>query len=360
MENNRSFEKNAMEAAIRIAAVAALVIWTYQIVRPFLMPLIWGVIIAIAVDPFVDRVAKVLGNRRKLAAILFGIVILVTLVVPVVMFSTSTIQTLQPHLKEIHNLHFSMPPPPKSLKELPVIGPEVTKLWSLASENLGAILKQFEPQLKATMLYLIGMVGGGVKAVFLFIVAIIVACALLANAKEATDCTMRIICRFSGTRGPEIASLATATIRAVMLGVVGVAIIQSVLAAIGMIVMGVPLAGLWAVLVLVCAVLQLPPILVLGPVAGWVFTRADTTPAVIFLVWCLIVSASDSLLKPLLMGRGVRIPMLVILLGALGGMMVSGIVGLFLGAVIVAISYELFMAWVKEVDIPQDSCTPKS
>ncbi len=357
MESNRSFEKMAMEAAIRIAVVAALVIWTYQIIRPFLMPLIWGVIIAIAVDPFIERCAHLLGNRRRLAAALFALVIMVTLVVPVVMLSTSSFQALQPYIKDIHKIHLTIPPPPKSVSAWPVIGSLVAKFWTMASQNLGAIVKQFEPQLKGIFLYLIGLVGGGVKAVFLFVISIITAAALLANAQKAASVTRRIICRFSGEKGPEIVGLATATIRAVMLGVVGVAIIQSVLSAIGMIIMGIPLAGLWAVLVLVCAVIQLPPLLILGPVAGWAFMTYDTTPAVIFLIWCLIVSASDSFLKPLLMGRGVKIPMLVILLGALGGMMVSGIIGLFLGAVIVAISYELFLAWVAEVDESRPGCS---
>ena len=133
-----------------------------------------------------------------------------------------------------------------------------------------------------------------------------------------------------------------------MLGVIGVAVIQSVLAAIGMVLVGVPAAGLWAVLVLVMAVIQLPPIIILGPIAAWVFSFADTVPAVIFLVWALAVSACDGFLKPVLMGRGVDAPMLVILIGALGGMMSAGIIGLFVGAVIVAVSYTIFMDWVDE------------
>ncbi len=110
-------------------------------------------------------------------------------------------------------------------------------------------------------------------------------------------------------------------------------------------------AGLWAGLVLLLAVIQLPPILILGPIAAWVFTFADTVPAVIFLVWALLVSGCDGFLKPILMGRGVDAPMLVILIGALGGMMLSGIIGLFVGAVVVAITYTLFMAWIEEEQI---------
>jgi len=121
-----------------------------------------------------------------------------------------------------------------------------------------------------------------------------------------------------------------------------------VLAAIGMVAVGVPAAILWTLMVLVCAVSQLPVIIILGPVAAFVFSANETTPAVIFLVWATLVSVSDSFLKPMLMGRGVDIPMLVILIGAIGGMMLSGIIGLFVGAIVLAIIYTLFMSWIED------------
>ncbi len=346
---SRLFQKNAMEAAIRIAVVATLVIWTYHIIKPFIMPVIWGVIIAIAVEPFIAICSEAAGGRRKLVSVLFGIIIVVALIIPVVKISTSSVKALQPVITNMEQLHISIPPPPASVQDWPVIGSLVSKTWSLASNNLVELLKQFEPQLKMAFGYFLGLIKGGVKAVLVFVISIAIASAILATADTAAQVSKRILRRFAGEKAHELGSLATATIRAVMLGVVGVAIIQSVLAAAGMLVVGVPLAGLWAVLVLVCAVIQLPAILVLGPVAAWVFmTGTNTTTSVIFLVWCLLVGTSDNFLKPLFMGRGVNIPMPVILLGALGGMMMSGIVGLFIGAVIVAITYTLFMAWVEE------------
>ncbi len=159
------------------------------------------------------------------------------------------------------------------------------------------------------------------------------------------------MCEFAGDRGPEIVALATATIRGVMQGVIGVAFIQAILSVIGMVIVGVPAAGIWAALVMILAVIQLPPILVLGPIAAWVFSFTSTGPAVFFLIWALLVSGCDGFLKPVLMGRGVDAPMLVILLGALGGMMLSGIIGLFVGAVVVAITYTLFMAWIEEEEV---------
>ncbi len=346
----REFEKNALEAAIKIAIVAILGVWTYQIVKPFIMPIIWGTIIAVAVEPFIARCVSTLGVGRKVVAILFGLLVIVALIVPVVKLSASSYDALMPMLKNLQGRELIIPPPPESVQGWPLIGTYVAKLWMQASTNIGTVLKQFAPQLKTAASYLLGSVGGGVKAVVMFLISIIIASALLASAQRWEGIIQRIMRRFAGDKGPEITSLSTATIRGVMLGVVGVAIIQSVLAAIGMLVAGIPVAGLWAVLVLVCAVIQMPPILVLGPIAAWNYTVADTTPATIFLVYSILVSSSDSILKPLLMGRGVDIPMMVILIGALGGLMLSGIIGLFIGAVVVAISYTLFMAWVYEAD----------
>ncbi len=347
---DRGFEKNALEAAIKIAVVAILGIWTFQIVKPFIMPIIWGIILAVAVEPFIAKCSAVLGGKRKLVSILFALTVIVALIVPVVKLSASSYDALVPMIKNLQGKGLVIPPPPASVENWPVVGPYITKIWMQASSNIGAVIKQFAPQIKSAAGFLLGSVGGGVKAVLMFLISIIIASALLVSSKRWEKTIQRIMRRFAGEKGPEITALSTATIRGVMLGVVGVAIIQSVFSAIGMLVAGIPVAGLWAVLVLVCAVIQLPPILILGPVAAWYYTAADTTPATIFLVYSMIVSSSDSVLKPLLMGRGVDIPMLVILIGALGGMMYAGIIGLFIGAVVVAISYTLFMAWVNETD----------
>ena len=136
------------------------------------------------------------------------------------------------------------------------------------------------------------------------------------------------------------------TIRSVVKGVLGVAVIQTILGAIGLVAIGVPAPGLWAGAILVLAIIQLPPIIILGPIAVWVFSVAEPVPATIFLVYSMIVSVSDAFLKPMLLGRGVATPMLVILIGAIGGAMTIGIIGLFLGAVVLALGYELLTAWM--------------
>ena len=168
--------------------------------------------------------------------------------------------------------------------------------------------------------------------------------------------------RLAGDDGPAMVGMSVGTIRSVVKGVILVALIQSLLAAIGLTIASVPAAGLWSLLVLIVAIIQLPPILILGPIIPWVFANNDSTGiAVFFTIWSLVVSGSDGFLKPLLLGRGVKVPMLVILIGAIGGMLRAGVIGLFIGPVILAVAYELFIAWVREDEESTESATaPKA
>ena len=182
------------------------------------------------------------------------------------------------------------------------------------------------------------------------VLAIVIAAVFLANAESSTNAMRRLTARMVGDRGEEILNLSSATVRSVAVGVLGIAFIQALLGGAGMIVVGVPGAGLWALFSLVLAIAQLPPLLVLAPAIFYVFSVESTTVAVAFAVWSIAVSFSDAVLKPLLLGRGVEAPMLVILLGAIGGMILSGIIGLFLGAVVLALGYKLLEAWLTEGD----------
>jgi len=349
MDTNVAFsKKDLIETVIKLSILGVMFVATYRIVEPFLMPVMWGIIIAVAVNPLTSKISDKMGGRNKTVATLFALVIIAALIVPSVLLIISSIDAVQLFSQSMENNTIAVPPPPPRVEEWPVIGEPLYRTWSLASSNLEATLQKFGPQLKELTGSLLVTAGGGVKVIFMFIISVVIAAALLATAEKGSAAVEKILKRFAGDAGKDIKTLATATIRGVMQGVIGVAAIQSILAAIGMVLVGVPAAGVWAVLILILAVIQLPPIIILGPIAAWVFYLTDTIPAVLFLIWALVVSGCDGFLKPVLMGRGVDAPMLVILIGALGGMMLSGIIGLFVGAVIVAISYTLFMAWIEE------------
>jgi predicted PurR-regulated permease PerM len=265
------------------------------------------------------------------------------------MLSGSLVENSKALSEQVETGTLVVPPPADSVREWPLIGEQTYGAWKLASVNLEAALKKFKPQVTAVSKWALSAAAGVGGGILMFIVSVIIAGAFLVFGDSGSKAIETIAGRVMGKKGgTEFVELAGATIRSVAQGVLGVALIQSTLAAIGLLVMGVPYAGVWAALVLLLAIVQLPPLLILGPIVVYEFTVAEIVPAVIFMIWSLIVSVSDGFLKPLFLGRGMEIPMLVILLGAIGGMILSGIIGLFVGAVVLAVGYSLFMAWVDQ------------
>jgi predicted PurR-regulated permease PerM len=350
------FVRRAVEAAIRIGLLALLAAWSIMIVRPFIEPVLWGVIIAVAVFPAYSYVTAKLGGRRRLTASLLTVFALALLLVPSARFFGGTFDAVRSVAEQMDAGTLAVPPPPEKVSTWPLIGEDVHGIWSQASTNLEATLQRYETQVRAFGRGLLSAVAGLGMSVVQFVISIIIAGVFLATAGSGKGAAVRVATRFAGEKGPALTTMTEKTIRSVAIGVVGIAVIQSAMGGIGMAAAGVPAAGLWALLILILAVVQLPPLLVLGPVAIYVFSSASTVTAVLFLIWAIIVSGSDAFLKPLFLGRGVDVPMLVVLLGAIGGMMMSGIIGLFLGAVILAIAYQLFVAWLD--DAPQGAEEP--
>ncbi|USD36030.1 MULTISPECIES: AI-2E family transporter [Ferrimonas] len=341
-----SFSSAAVDAAIKIGMIALMVSWCFQIVRPFILPIVWGGIIAIALYPLVQAGALRTGLSQTRVSVAVTVLALALLLVPTLLFSGALFSGTQELIGDVQQGTLEIPPPKASVADWPLVGEKLYQFWSRSSTNLAGVLNTYAPEIKA-FASSAAMVAGGVGATVLqFVISIIIAGVFMGNARGANAAFHRVAIRLAGEHGESFASLAVATVRSVVQGVIGVALIQSLLAGAGMAMAGVPATGLWMLLVLLLAIVQLPPILILAPVMAYVFSVESTTVAVVFMVWGILVSASDAVLKPLLMGRGVDIPMLVILIGALGGMMMSGIVGLFVGAVVLALGYKLFVAWV--------------
>ncbi len=357
--NDSDFLKNTIEAAIRLGLLLLLAFWCFDIVRPFILPVLWGVIIAVAIYPAFNWFKAALGGRNKLASVLYTLIALALLMTPTIMISNSMIDTASTISERYEAGSLTVPPPADSVKDWPLIGESTHAAWTLASSNLEKALTQYGPQLKKVAEALFSAVAGVGGGILQFVLSIVISGILVANATGAHEVTRKIFSRLTNAeQGLEYTDLSKATIRSVAQGVLGVAVIQAVLAALGMMVMDVPAWGLWSLLILVLAIAQLPPILVLGFVIAWVFSVAETTPAIIFTIYCAIVSASDGFLKPLFLGRGMSTPMLVILLGAIGGMMMSGIIGLFVGAIVLALGYELFMKWLNEGEEATEQSAP--
>ena len=346
------FTQNTIEAAVRLGLLLLLATWCFKIITPFIVPVMWGVIIAVAIYPLFVKLKSALGDKNKLAATVYTLLTLALLITPTVMISNSIIDTSSIITERYEAGSLEIPPPNDSVKEWPLIGEKAHAVWLQASDNLEATLKKYDAETKKVGKAIVSGAAGAAGTILQFVLSIIISGILVANAAGAYDVTIKIFTRLTNEmNGKAYVDLSKATIRSVAQGVLGVAIIQAVLSALGMIVMDVPAWGLWTLAVMVVAIAQIPPIVILGFVSAYVFSVAETTPAVIFLIYCIIVSSSDGFLKPLFLGRGMSTPMLVILLGAIGGMMMSGIIGLFVGAIILALGYELFMAWLDKTEV---------
>lgn len=354
---DRNFQKNAMASYVQIAALTLLLIWCFRILSPFLNIVMWALIISVAIYPMHVSLSAKLGGREKTSATIFVLIGLSILLLPTINMAGSSVEALRHVSTDLNAGSVTIPPPDPSVADWPLIGSSVFDVWSGAAANLEATLNKFQPQLTALGQGLLKMAGGMAIGVLQFVFSLLIAGAFLVIGRSGYGMAQNLSTSLIGARGNQLTDLGIETIRSVAKGVLGVAIIQALLSAVGLVLIGVPAPGIWAVLVLVLAIVQLPPLIILGPIAVWVFSTMDTTPATIFAIYAFIVSISDSFLKPMFLGRGMEIPMLVILLGAIGGAILSGIIGLFVGAVVLALGYEILRAWMKtdELNNPRES-----
>ncbi len=348
MENNEFHYKRAIYTALRIGFIALIFYWSFLIIKPFVMLILWGIIISVTIYPLYKKLAKKLGGKEKLSAAIITLIVLSALLIPSLFFVGSAIEGMSNFANQMMRGAIEIPPPNKSVADWPVIGKPIHDTWNLASTNLMAAIEKFRPQLKELAPKVLSTASGLLATVLMFSISIVIAGALFTQAKPAEQAAKSIFATLIGKQGENFTELSVAIIRSVVQGILGIALIQSLLGGIGIWAIGISAAGFWALIILFFAIIQLPPLLVLGPLAIYSFTITDTTPAVIFTIWSLVVSMSDAFLKPLLLGRGVDVPMLAVLLGAIGGMIMSGIIGLFVGAVVLTITYKILVALLVE------------
>jgi predicted PurR-regulated permease PerM len=346
--NQETFVANALEAFIRIVVVGLLAIWCFKIGRPFIQVVLWGVIIAVALSPSHRKIQSALGGRGKLAAALVTLLALVLVILAGVMLSGTLIDGAKELSIKIKEGTLAVPPAPQSIKSWPVIGKPLHQAWRLASVNLAAALSRFTPQLKAFSHWLLSNAARSGVGILKFMVSIVIAGIFLVKADSGYEAARSMGRRLAGEHGEELVDLAGSTLRSVTKGIIGVAVIQSLLAGVGCLAAGVPGAGLWALLVLILAVAQIPTLLVLGPIVIYVFSTASMVTAVLFTIWSTFVGLCDNFLKPILLGRGVQVPMIIVFIGAIGGFISSGIIGLFIGAIVFVLGYQLFLAWLQQ------------
>ena len=340
-----------LDVLIRAGLILAIVLLCYRIFSPFLTLMVWALILAVAIYPLHQSLARRLGGKQGLSATIISIISAIVIVVPSALLLSSLADSVQSFIHSIQNNTLEIPPPRPGVAELPVIGRKLHAWWSQAHADLPAFVESMQPKigdLARSALSFVASIGGAILGLLAsFIIAGIIMAFGLGGARSSEAIFERI---FGPARAPEFLRLCTATIRAVAQGVIGIALIQAIVIGLILLVAGVPLAGGLALIVLVLGIAQIPALLVTIPVIAYLWMSGDygTGAAVGYSIVLFLAGIADNFLKPLMLGRGVEAPMPVILLGALGGMATAGLIGLFIGATLLALGYQLFMSWVAE------------
>jgi predicted PurR-regulated permease PerM len=346
--------RDLIDVLVRAGLIAFVVVLCVKVFAPFAGLMLWGLILAIALYPLHKRLAKRLGGRQGGAATLLVLAGVLLIILPTAILGSSFAGHLHSVYTSFEEKSVTVPPANPKVADLPLVGKKIYAAWSSAAENPPAFLEKVKPQLESFLRKAVSVVANTAGGILAFLGSLVLAGIIMAYGDSGSAVTKRILCRLSGpVAGPKQQSLSTATVRSVATGVIGVAFIQALLLGIGFMLAGIPAAGVLSVLVLLLGIAQLPAMLVSLPAIAYIWWSGDasTVSNIIFTVYLLVAGFADNVLKPLLLGRGVEAPMPIILLGALGGMVSSGIIGLFVGAVLLAVGYQIFMDWVNEAEV---------
>jgi predicted PurR-regulated permease PerM len=338
-----------LDVLIRAGLVLAMAALCFHVFSPFLSLMIWALILAVTLYPLHQSVAAKIGGRQGLAATLIVLLGVVVVVVPTAALMNSLGDSVHRLINDVQNNTLQVPPPRKGVAEWPLIGETVHAFWTRAYTDLPALVQSMQPKIGNLAKGALGFVAGIGGGLLQFLASLAVAGIMMAFGEGGARAIRSIFERVAdGNRGGEFVDLSTATIRAVAKGVLGVAFLQAIIVGICLLIAGIPLAGVLAVIVLVLGIAQVPALIVTLPAIGYLWSSGNygTGAAILYTVLLVVSGTTDNVLKPLMLGRGVDAPMPVILLGALGGMATAGILGMFVGATLLALGYQIFMGWV--------------
>lgn len=332
--------------SIQLLAMAIMLVWCFRILEPFITPLVWGSVLAITLYPLHKILTRTLRNRNALSATIITVLMVLIILGPAVWLLAATVDEMKALAAAYRSGELHIPKPNESVKTWPIIGNTLYDYWTQSSENLKELVTSHTEEVKAVLLRLFDMLKNTTAGLVMFFLSIIISGFLLGYAKQAGDFARSLLVRIAGKAGESMADSAELTVRNVAKGVLGVAIIQSLLAGIGFVLAGIPLAGLWIIVCLVLAIIQLGLLPVTAGVIIYIWGHGDTLTATLLTIWMIFVGVIDNILKPILLGKGAPAPMLVVFLGAIGGFIMSGFIGLFTGAIVLTLGYKLVTGWL--------------
>jgi predicted PurR-regulated permease PerM len=357
-ENNLSSEKKTIDLSIKLLLIFLLVAWSIMIVIPFLTPMLWGAILAITIYPLYTGLLKLLKGRKGLASTIITVLLLGVLLVPSVFLISSVINEVKELRVALSEDTLVVPPPNPKVAEWPLVGPKLHSAWSDLSTNLESAILTYKEQILEIGKKLVSSMRSVVSNILMFCFSIIISGIFLAYSDASDKSSSRIARRLFGSTSSEYTNVVILTIRNVSKGILGVAFIQFLIMGICFVLAGVPFAGVWAILVFLLALIQLPAAIVAIPVVIYIYSVKEPFPATLWAILIAICGLSDNVLKPMLMGKGAPVPMLVIFLGAIGGFILMGFIGLFVGSIVLSLCYKLGGLWLSGAN-DQDQVSEK-
>jgi predicted PurR-regulated permease PerM len=346
-------QRDLARTVLAVLLLAVLIFASFWILRPFLLAIVWATMIVVATWPMMLKLQDRLRGRVLAVTIMSGSMVLV-FVVPLVLAIQTLAANADTFTESMRTLAAaSIPPAPEWLAGIPLIGGKLTELWtSVAATGKEGIAAKLAPYMAAAAQWLVLALGGVGMLALQFFLTVIIAVVMYTNGETARAGLIRFGRRLVGERGEGVVVLAGQAIRAVALGVVVTALAQTILAGVGLFVAGIPFAGLLTGVILLLCIAQIGPILVLAPAVIWLFWTGQTGWGSALLVWSMGVGTMDNFLRPMLIRRGADLPLLLIFAGVIGGLVAFGIVGLFVGPVVLAVGYTLLRDWMNEADAP--------
>lgn len=347
-DSSRDLAGTMLQAAF-IGALAAGCFW---ILRPFLLPMIWATAIVVATWPLMVRLQGYLGGRRVLAVTVMTLALLLVLLVPLAFTITAIAQNADRIVGWAKSLGtVSVPPPPDWVVRLPLVGLTIAGQWQQMTDlETGGLSARLAPYASTIVAWFVAQVGNVGMMLVQFVLTVVVAAVLYTCGETAADGVRQFARRLAGAPADGVLHLAAQAVRAVALGVVVTALIQAVLGGVGLAICGVPFVGVLVAVMLILGIAQLGPGFVLIPAVIWLYWKGESTWGTVLLVWTLVVLSMDNVLRPMLIKRGADLPLLLIFTGVIGGLVAFGIIGLFIGPVLLAVGYTLLAAWVTEHD----------
>ena len=340
--------ESIVETLIRIGVLVLLLGWCSDILSPFLIILVWGGIIAIAVYPVFSAMRKLFRGKTILTAVILTLIMLSVLVIPSWMVIESLFDGIAYLKVSYESGQALIPPPGESVANWPAFTQPFVRFWEDASKNIGQVMRDNSEQIKKIALWIFGAFSNFSQGLLQFVASIIIAGVLFVYSTAIHTSSKKIFVKLAGSYGESFSEISVATIRNVVKGILGVAVIQATMAGIGFFAAGIPFAGLWTILSLILAIIQVGAGPVVIPVIIYSYSTDSVLSATLLTIWLTITLISDNVLKPVLLGRNAPAPMLIIFLGAIGGFISHGFIGLFLGAVILTLAYKLFETWIDE------------